>query len=155
MSIRKKDLINKMIAIEKNKKLNFSKRLIEKYKLLSVMLSDEGWYLDYGLAPKTLSGLYISQITNNTAVLDIYMMTFYKKKLNRIIKYFKIKFKNRFLILKKAFKAHKNGDYELSIPVFLTQIEGIFYDLTQKKYFLKIKDIKKRMQKNGLSQNLV
>ncbi len=142
MSIRQEKLINKMIAIEKNKTLNFSEQLIEKYKLLSVMLSDEGWYPDYGLAQKTLSELYLSQILNNTIALDTFMMDFYKKKLNRIIKYFEEKFENRFIILKKAFKAHKKGDYELSIPVFLSQIEGIFYDLTQKNIFSKNKRYK-------------
>ena len=143
-----------MIAIEKNKTLDFSKRLIEKYKLFSVILSDEGWYIDYGLAQKTLSEIYISQIINNTAVLDTYMMDFYKKKLNRIIKYFEIKFKNRFLILKKAFKAHKNGDYELSIPVFLSQIEGIFYDLTQKNLFSNNKRYKEETAKKWVESKI-
>ena len=35
------------------------------------------------------------------------------------------RFPKRALILKKAFEAHKTGNYELSIPVFLAQADGI------------------------------
>jgi hypothetical protein len=35
------------------------------------------------------------------------------------------RFSNRASILKKAFEAHKAGNYELSIPVFLAQADGI------------------------------
>jgi hypothetical protein len=34
-------------------------------------------------------------------------------------------FPNRETILRKAFKAHRNGDYELSVPVMLSQADGI------------------------------
>jgi len=37
-------------------------------------------------------------------------------------------FKPRMRILKKALKAHINSDYELSIPIILSQIDGIFID---------------------------
>ena len=41
-------------------------------------------------------------------------------------------FPKRALILKKAFAAHKAGDYELSIPVLLAQADGIARDAIDK-----------------------
>jgi hypothetical protein len=65
------------------------------------------------------------------------MVKFYKNKLSSIISFFKNHHPARFPILKKSFKVHRKGYFEVSIPVFLTQIEGLFFDLTEKKIFSK------------------
>jgi hypothetical protein len=46
-----------------------------------------------------------------------------------------VKFPSRASILAKAFTAHINGAYELSVPVFLIQAEGIWFDATGKQFF--------------------
>ena len=53
-----------------------------------------------------------------------------EKKINNLIEDFNKNdiFKPRMHILKKALKAHLNSDYELSIPVILSQIDGIFIE---------------------------
>jgi len=137
MSTRREKLINEMIASQVDKKFLDCKSLNEGYRIFSVMLSDEGWYLDYELAVKTIQELYIHQITKNSKVLDEYMIAFYKKKLSQIIEFFKKHHQSRFPFLEKAFYAHEKGDFEMSIPVFLAQIEGVFYDLTEKEIFSK------------------
>jgi len=135
MSKRRKDLIDKMIAIETNKNIGFLEMIDEKYKLFSIMLSDEGWYFDYELALETLSDLYIDQVFNDSDVLDEYMIKFYRDKIKDIIDNFKTIQNKRYPIIEKAFIAHDMGYYELSIPVFLAQIEGVFFDLTKKDLF--------------------
>jgi hypothetical protein len=52
------------------------------------------------------------------------------KKIMNLIKDFNKNeiFKPRILILEKALKAHLNSDYELSIPIILSQIDGIFIE---------------------------
>jgi len=137
MSIRRDELIDQIVASQQNRVSFDLDKIDEEYKLFSVMLSDEGWYLDYDLAVETLSSLYIIQVKTESNVLDKYMVDFYKKKLNIIINFFQKEFPKRYLILEKAFKAHKKGDFELSIPVFLSQIEGLFFDLTNKEIFSK------------------
>jgi hypothetical protein len=127
MSIRRDELIDQIVASQQNRVSFDLDKIDEEYKLFSVMLSDEGWYLDYDLAVETLSSLYIIQVKTESNVLDKYMVDFYKKKLNIIINFFQKEFPKRYLILEKAFKAHKKGDFELSIPVFLSQIEGLFF----------------------------
>lgn len=137
MSIRREELITKMIDLQTDRKYGDWSHISEEYKLFSVMLSDEGWYMDYGLAVGTLSGLYLNQTFSDSKVLDEYMIKFYKGKLRKTISFFRKHHQRRYPILEKAFKAHKKGEFELSIPVFLTQIEGLFFDLTNKEIFSK------------------
>lgn len=63
------------------------------------------------------------------------MVKFYKNRLSSIISFFKNRHPARFPILEKSFKVHRKGYFEVSIRVFLTQIEGLFVDLTEKKIF--------------------
>jgi hypothetical protein len=137
MSIRRDELIDQIVASQKNRGFFDLDKIADEYKLFSVMLSDEGWYLDYDLAVETLSSLYIKQVKTKSNVLDKYLVDFYTKKLNIIINFFQKEFPKRYSILEKAFEAHKKGDFELSIPVFLSQIEGLFFDLTNKEIFSK------------------
>jgi hypothetical protein len=143
MSVRREELIQKMIVLQEGKSIGNFEQINKEYKLFSIMLADEGWYMDYDLAVKTLSGLYLHQVVNNSKVLDEYMINFYKKKLSSIVSFFKNQYLARFPILEKSFKAHRKGYYELSIPVFLTQVEGLFFDLTQKEIFSKGRGKKK------------
>lgn len=143
MSIRRDELITKMIDLQADRKFGDWSRISEEYKLFSVMLSDEGWYMDYDLAVGTLSELYLNQTLKDTKVLDEYMIKFYKGKLRNTISFFKKHHQKRYPILEKAFKSHKKGEFELSIPVFLSQIEGLFFDLTSKEIFSKGRGEKK------------
>lgn len=53
-----------------------------------------------------------------------------KKEIDNLIEDFNKNdiFEPRMHILEKALKAHLNSDYELSIPIFLSQIDGIFIE---------------------------
>ncbi|MBN2891508.1 MAG: hypothetical protein JXL97_06560 [Bacteroidales bacterium] len=117
MSIRPEifEEIDKLLA---NNSLDFLSKIKLQYKLFSVILSDEGWYLDYELAVNDLAHMCSHQIHTNSEKLDEYMIRFYKKKLKDIILLFKKRLPERYTILKKAFSAHKKRNYELSIPVF-------------------------------------
>lgn len=79
MSNRRDDLINRIISFQADEALNFWDKLNETNKLFSVLLSDEGWYIDYDLAIKTLFELYVKQVFNEIKVLDYYMVKHYKK----------------------------------------------------------------------------
>jgi len=124
-----------MIALQADQTIGNWERISKEYKLFSVMLADEGWYMDYDLAVRTLSELYIDQVTNNSMVLDSYMIKFYEEKLKNIVSFFKDNHQERFSILEKAFQAHRKEQFVLSIPIFLSQVEGLFFDLTEKEIF--------------------
>jgi len=137
MSNRRDDLVNRIISFQSDETLNFWDKLNETNKLFSVLLSDEGWYIDYDQAIRTLSELYLKQVFNEIRVLDHYMIQYYKKKLPDIELFFKENYKERAHILKKGIEAHLREDFELSTPIFLIQTEGIFHDLTKKDIFSK------------------
>jgi hypothetical protein len=65
MSARREELIQRMVALQADTTIGGLEKINQEYKLFSVMLSDEGWYIDYGLAVKTLSGLYLHQVNEN------------------------------------------------------------------------------------------
>jgi hypothetical protein len=76
----------------------------------------------FELAQKIRSG--------NIKDVNIVMNRFYKKRLRRTIDELSGIFPSRSVILNKAFLAHKKQNYELSIPVFLAQADGICQELS-------------------------
>lgn len=50
-------------------------------------------------------------------------------------------FPSRARILRQAFRAHRQGDYELSVPVFLIQTDGICHELTGWHYFMRDRNV--------------
>ncbi len=57
------------------------------------------------------------------------MIQHFRQVLDDIQKEAEDLFASRKVILQKAFNAHRQGDYELSIPVMLAQAEGIYLDI--------------------------
>jgi hypothetical protein len=57
------------------------------------------------------------------------MVEHYRSVLDEIQKEAEAEFPKRRLILEKAFYAHRQANYELSIPVMLAQAEGIYRDI--------------------------
>jgi hypothetical protein len=56
-------------------------------------------------------------------------------------------FPNRGTILRKAFKAHRNEDYELSIPVMLSQADGMGTEIFGASIYSQLEDNVKRLRK--------
>jgi len=50
MSILRDELIDQIVASQQNRVFFDLDKIAEEYKLFSVVLSDEGWYIDYDLA---------------------------------------------------------------------------------------------------------
>jgi hypothetical protein len=58
---------------------------------------------------------------------------------NRIVS----KFPHRAKIINSAFSAHKRGEYELSIPIFFAQTDGICYEVINQHLFMRLRGEKK------------
>jgi hypothetical protein len=117
-----------------NLKKAFDKDLPTQYKILLDELALAGWFIDYDVAPKTLAALLAIDYKNKLQ-LDLFLVKYYKQKLGAIKKNIITNHPERKIIIKSAFKAHSRKEFELSIPVFLSQIDGICYDLIQKDIF--------------------
>jgi len=86
-----------------------------------INLANSGWYIcgDFDIP-------FIQKINkSNRNEINKQMCGFYSSNFNSIKGKILGKFSERKIILDKAFKAHGQSDYELSIPVFLAQADGI------------------------------
>ena len=98
-------------------------------------LAKLGWYLPYDF-PLSFSDVIKSHINKNDLnSLDKEMIRNYKSQYSEIKKTILDKFPDRSHALKEAFRAHEKKWYYLSIPVFLSQVEGICKELTQHRFF--------------------
>lgn len=97
-----------------------------------INLANSGWYFcgDFDIP-------FIQKINKSIRnKKNEQMCSFYCSNFNGITRKILKKFFNRKIILAKAFNAHEKNDYELSIPVFLAQADGIAAEyLKQKSIF--------------------
>ncbi|HIG0362047.1 hypothetical protein [Clostridium sporogenes] len=123
-------LISKKIS-ETISKIDFEKLNNNQKKLAKKMIKN-GWYFSLRL-PLAIGEL----LEMNQKDLNSSLSTFFEKETNRICDNAISMFPNRKIILEKCFKAHKNGDYELSIPVMFAQADGISNDIFNMNFFSK------------------
>lgn len=102
-----------------------------------LIMGNHGWYLDIEM-PLDIFWEFENEPDNeNFLVIEAALKEHFIQHLdiieNRIIDIFP----HRTKIIKSAFKAHRNSDYELSIPVFLSQTDGICFEVTKNNYFKK------------------
>ncbi len=103
------------------------------------VLAEYGWYLPLNFHPPTINH-YADQLRKgNHEFVNNEMVALFDNDIAdievRLIK----KFPNRKAAIQAAIRAHNNQEYFLSIPVFLSQIEGICKELTGIRFF-KIKN---------------
>lgn len=65
------------------------------------------------------------------------LVEYFRKKATEVEAYLADSFPKRARILHSAFKAHYRGNYDLSVPVFLIQADGICYDVAGAQLFRK------------------
>lgn len=79
---------------------------------------------------------------------DKFFMEHFENNIEYICKSLVDSYPKRAKIIEKAIKSHKIGDYELSIPVLLIQIDGIYKEETQTEYFIKLGKKKVKIEEN-------
>jgi len=104
-------------------------RLPEGTRQAVVLLGQRGWYISLEMPLSAFSKLANRIQAGNCSGVDEWMNDFYERNLDRVKDDLQKEFPHRSRILGLAFQAHKRGEYELSIPVFLSQADGICYEL--------------------------
>ena len=102
------------------------------------VLAEHGWYLDMAMpmpAPVALQEL-LEQGELERA--EAWLVAHYNDRLKDIRAELEARFPLRGHILARGFDAHDRAEYELSIPVFLAQTDGICRELTGYQLFRKI-----------------
>lgn len=114
-------------------------KIPEGYKQLLNKLASHGWFMDLWIDQFNVAKNLVINEINNSDSLDLFMCKYFKSKSNDIKKTLCKRFSSRAKIIETAFKAHKRREFELSIPVFLAQSDGICLDLIGEKLFSKHK----------------
>lgn len=94
----------------------------------------KGWYYDSSMGVICLNMVRRFSAKDKSAINDFFV-DYFERRVNTIEERLCKCYPQRKTILKKAFEAHKNGDYELSVPVFLSQADGLCFDKLHKSFF--------------------
>lgn len=102
-----------------------------------LLLGQHGWFLDLEIPLPGLWELERAFETGDINKAEQALIEYYKKKLPGIAEDLNRDYPYRTPILNAAFNAHKRGEYELSVPVFLAQADGICQELIGFQLFTK------------------
>jgi hypothetical protein len=108
-------------------------------KKVLTILGHNGWYISLKMIPSSTFELAQKIETGNVKDVDKIMCQFYRKHLKAIKNEISKISPARSFILRKAFIAHRRRHYELSIPVFLSQADGICQELSGHQLYKKSK----------------
>jgi hypothetical protein len=94
------------------------------------VLAQQGWYLDAELPHFAPTELAVAFETGRPADADRSLVDFFRERLADIRETVLLAVPERAGIFVQAFAAHERGEFNLSVPVFLAQAEGISRDHT-------------------------
>jgi hypothetical protein len=113
------------------------KKIPTKTRKALVTLGSHGWYLDLEMPMPGLWELEAALNSGNVEEAEKALIEYYRKRTPEIEKGLRTQFPHRARILASAFKAHSRSEYELSIPVFLAQADGICCEMIGMQLFQK------------------
>ena len=99
------------------------------------ILAARGWYMGQEMAARAPSEMAREIEAGDTQAVDDFMVEHFQDRARNIRADLTAKYPHRERFLSKAFDAHERGEFELSIPVFLAQADGICSDRTAKLLF--------------------
>ena len=100
-------------------------------------IAQHGWFLELDCDINMPSQIVTAINTNNLTEVDNYLSNYYKQNLLRIFMELSERYPNRKEIFSEIQKSHDNQHFLVSIPTTLSQIDGICFDTTKSKFFLK------------------
>jgi hypothetical protein len=104
-----------------------------------IMLGTHGWYFDLEMPLSALWELKKALSEGNVKEAEDALVEYFENRLDEIENSIVGRFPNREKLIRAAFNAHRRQEYELSIPVFLSQTDGICKEVVNEHLFLKHK----------------
>lgn len=102
-----------------------------------ITLADEGWYLDWtGMALNDPIDLAELCSEGKHTEAEAWLVEHYTGRLPEIEAELRKLFPNRAHILDQAFSAHRQGNFYLSVPAFLAQADGIYFEFHGENFFM-------------------
>jgi hypothetical protein len=103
-------------------------------------LAKEGWYVDPEMGLPFIMSLVRLFEEGQAGAVDIQLSSYFDQRSEAIRDRLCDQFPSRAQILVAAFRAHSRGEYDLSVPVFLAQADGICLELTGVQLYSKRSD---------------
>ena len=118
-------------------------QLPEKTKKSLIALGQKGWFLDLEMPSSLPQEFQTALEEDDVQEAEEALVTYFESRINDIEASLKTSFPHRAKIISSALKAHRKKAFELSVPVFLSQADGICYELTRQHFFMNGKNTKK------------
>jgi len=112
------------------------KRFPSEVRRALLVLGQHGWFLD---PDTTVPALWEFEraLKNGLPQGESLLIEHYRDRLSAIADKLVQRFPHRARILSSAFRAHDRGEYDLSVPVFLAQADGICTEVVGKSLYRK------------------
>lgn len=102
-----------------------------------LLLGAHGWYLDLQMPLPELWRIKNALSKGNAGESEDALVEYFDERLGVIEKSITDEFPHRAHLIKAAFNAHRRQEFELSIPVFLAQTDGICKEVVNQYLFIK------------------
>jgi hypothetical protein len=102
-----------------------------------VTVARQGWYLGPGMVPAAIVQAARAVQAGDEIAVDERFVRYYEENVRELVQQLSLWHPARISIINKAVDAHLREEYELSVPVFLAQSDGISQELTGFKLFAK------------------
>jgi hypothetical protein len=98
-------------------------------------LAEGGWYLDLDMTLPQMWELGQALLRGEVTEAEDALIDYFEKRLDGIESLLISKVPHRAHLIRAAFRAHRQREYDLSIPVLLTQTDGICEDVINQSPF--------------------
>lgn len=113
-------------------------RLLPEHTQAALMtLGKHGWFFDLKMPLRFLWELESALNEGEIEEAELALVEYFRENLSQIENRFSRKFPHRTKIISAALNAHKRGEYELAVPVFLAQTDGICYEVIKQHLFMR------------------
>lgn len=109
--------------------------LPKRMQIAIIVLGNEGWFFDPNMTLAELHDFQLRIESGKVNEVNSDLIDYYQSSINRIEDNILTLFPSRSPVLTSAFKAHRNGEYNLSVPIFLVQADGICRELIGYHFF--------------------
>lgn len=105
-----------------------------------LLIAQNGWYMELDCEMSFPSEIAKDFEKNNADVANQKLIKYYTDNVSRIFLELSSRHSFRKTIFDQILSSFERGEYYCVIPTILTQVDGICFDFTQKKFFIKEKN---------------
>ncbi len=107
-----------------------------------LLIAQNGWFIELDSRLNFPSEVAFEIINENVDNANDLMINYYSENIDRIFDELKQRHPDRIEILNQIQLSYRDENYLVMIPCVLAQVDGICFDFTRKKFFIKEKDNK-------------